>query len=72
MVSEIAKAKNKMVGNLVVAIATDLHSKKKSTSEHLFFFGALGCRKYWTLFNTWKDQIVPGRIMIGILGSTWT
>ena len=35
-------------------------------------FGASGCHKYRTLFSTWKDQIVPGRTMIGIMGSTRT
>ena len=32
--------------------------------------GILGSRR--TLLSTWKDQIVPGRTMIGILGSIWT
>ena len=41
-----------------------LGSKKKSTSEHLFLV-----LQVVTLFSTWKDQIVPGRTMIGILGT---
>ena len=34
------------------------------------FFGDAVCQKWRTLVSTWKDRIVHGWTMIGILGST--
>ena len=52
--------------DIVVANVYDVHSKKKSTSEHLFWCLRLSQIEDSIQYlegpnSTWKDQIVPGR-----------
>ena len=54
---------------LVISYSNNnLHTIRRKVLP-ITFFGASDFHKQRPLFRTWKDQMVSGRIMIGILGS---